>query len=399
MVNYRSTLFRSNAFAKEQLAESKDFRFEKASIFFNIAASLTHLAQKSLELFSAASLKDAFNYLQKAASIFNSLAGHDTPLGLADLHRDTLMLLCKIMLAQAQEVAAHKAFVDQKTKKLLAKLYTGAASLYRECILSYNAGEAPRTTVDATWPVILNAKMKYMAVLAETLQSTEDLGAQHHGASIARLKVASDHCSEALSYLGKWLPSISRHLADLQNILDGVLVQQERDNSLIFHQPVPSRAELVSIEKAVIVKVEKTEAASLLDELKLSKPGSLFRGIYPIRIYEDISRYSEEKAKLTRYMSSKAAECSYKADETLAKIDSRKGSEQAERQERLKVPEDIRQFVQEISGYTDLNSQLRSAMSLATFKTIAGSIERMVELLEDDEQEHSRFKVMQQRVT
>lgn len=346
-----------------------------------------------MELFSAGSLKDAFNYLQKAASVFNSLADHDTPSGLTDLHCDTLVLLCKIMLAQAQEVAAHKAFVDQKTKKLLSKLYTGAASLYRDCILFYNSEETPRMTVDATWPIILNAKMKYMAVLAETLQSMEDLGAQHYGVSISRLKIASDHCSEALSYLGKWLPSISQHLADLQNVLNGVLVQQERDNSLIFHQLVPSRAELVSIEKIILVKVEKTVAASLLDELKFKKPGSFFRGIYPIRIYEDISRYSEEKAKLIRYMSSKADECNYKVNEVLAKIDSRKSSEQAERQERLKVPEDIKQFMHEIPSYTDFSNHFRSLMSLATSKSIASSIEHMVELLENDEKEHSRFKV------
>jgi programmed cell death 6-interacting protein len=79
-------------------------------------------------------LKTAYHSFQASAGMFTYINENFLHAPSADLSRETVQTLIRLMLAQAQEVFLEKQVADQKKVGLLAKLASQGAYLYSQAL-------------------------------------------------------------------------------------------------------------------------------------------------------------------------------------------------------------------------------------------------------------------------
>ena len=230
-------------------ASGGGLNFELINIYYNLAVLFSDFAVQSITTqFDIDGFRRAYNCFVFSASIFSYVSKNHALLGTDEVCSEVFQLFSKSMLSHAQEIAAYKAALDSKSFRLLAKLLTGAANMYKDCIRDYNnMSSSARESVDLSWPVIFNAKMKFMASLSELAQMNHDLSVSKYSTSMARLRQVINHCTECISYLGAWFPSISSQLYKQKNFAQGKLAELKRDNDFIYHQSEVSHRNLKSL--------------------------------------------------------------------------------------------------------------------------------------------------------
>lgn len=275
--------------------------YELINIYYNLAVFFGDFAVQSINTqFDIDGFRRAYNCFVIAASIFSYISTSHALFGNDEVCSEVFRLLSKSMLSHAQEIAAYKATLDSKTFRLLAKLLTGAANMYKDCIRDYNNMSInARSTIDSSWPVILNARMKAMASLSELAQMNHDLGVSKYSTGMARLRQVINHCTECISYLGVWFPPICSQLHKQRNFAQGKLAELKRDNDFIYHQSEISAAELEIIEPVVLANITSFEV--LKQELGIQKSTPIFSNLMPSMLVGEISKFTEEKAKLLRF--------------------------------------------------------------------------------------------------
>ena len=301
-------------------ASGKGLNFELINTYYNLAVLFSDFAMQSITTqFDIDGFRRAYNCFVFAASIFSYVSKNHALFGNDEVCSEVFQLLSKSMLSHAQEIAAYKAALDSKTFRLLAKLLTGAANMYKDCIKDYNnLSSNSRGSIDLSWPVIFNARMKLMASLSELAQMNHDLSASKYSTSMARLRQVIGHCTECISYLGAWFPSISSQLFKQKNFAQGKLAELKRDNDFIYHQSEISASELEIIEPVLLVNIISFEA--LKQELGIPKSAPLFSNIMPSMLVGEISKFTEEKAKLLRFEEDKLGKALEKSTLVFSKL-------------------------------------------------------------------------------
>ena len=294
--------------------------YELINVYYNLAVFFSDCAVQNINAqFDIDGYRRAYNCFVIAASIFSYIAKNHALFGTDDVCSEMFQLFSKAMLAHAQEIAAYKAALDSKTFRLLAKLLTGAANMYKDCIKDYNnmSGHA-RGYIDLSWPVIFNARMKFMASLSELTQMSHDLSASKYSTAMARLRLVINHCNECVSYLGTWFPVISSQLSKQRNFAQGKLAELKRDNDFIYHQSDVSASELEMIESVMLANILSIEAVK--QEVGIPKSTPIFSSIVPGGLVEDVSRFTEERAKLLRFEGDKLEKANERNTAALNKL-------------------------------------------------------------------------------
>jgi hypothetical protein len=125
-----------DAFSKKPISQYS-LAYEKASIIFNIAATLSSIAT-GLDRTDTDGLKRAFHSLQASAGMFMYINDNFLHAPSTDLSRETVKLLSNIMLAQAQECVCQTQIREGKTGKIVAKLVNQASILFNSAIEGVN---------------------------------------------------------------------------------------------------------------------------------------------------------------------------------------------------------------------------------------------------------------------
>jgi len=125
-----------DAFSKKPISQYS-LAYEKASIIFNIAATLSAIAA-TLDRTDTDGLKRAFHSLQASAGMFMYINDNFLHAPSTDLSRDTVKLLSNIMLAQAQECVCQTQIREGKTGKTVAKLANQASTLFNSTLEGIN---------------------------------------------------------------------------------------------------------------------------------------------------------------------------------------------------------------------------------------------------------------------
>ena len=125
-----------DAFSKKPISQYS-LAYEKASIIFNIAATLSAIAA-SLDRSESDGLKRAFHSLQASAGMFMYINDNFLHAPSSDLSRETVKLLSNVMLAQAQECVCQTQIRDGKSGKTVAKLANQASILFGSVIEGVN---------------------------------------------------------------------------------------------------------------------------------------------------------------------------------------------------------------------------------------------------------------------
>lgn len=341
--------------------------YEKASIIFNISAVLScHAANQNRH--EETGLKTAYHSFQASAGMFTYINDNFLHAPSTDLSRETVKTLIHIMLAQAQEVFIEKQVVAEKKPGMLAKLTAQAAFLYAQAVEGVQ-DNVSRAVFERVWLVVTQIKQHHMASLAQYYQGVADYEANNYGQAIARMTAAQSASKEAVRLANSMpgnMPSNSNLSSETASTLLDVtkkhtsLIQEKlseynRDNDMIYHQPVPSETSLAPIPKLPAAKpIPVSELYQGQDIQRIIGP-DIFQRIVPMSVTESASLYDEEKAKLAR---AEAERCQTADDELTTSLDYLKlpGSLNILKggldQESIGVDEEFRSWCSELAGHS-----------------------------------------------
>ncbi|CEG69471.1 hypothetical protein RMATCC62417_05540 [Rhizopus microsporus] len=303
--------FNNRAVAQYSLA------FEKASIIFNEASTLSAIASAQNRA-EAEGRKRAFHYFQASAGMFQYINDNFLHAPSEDLSRETVQMLCELMLAQAHECFLESSIREKKKEGLIAKLASHAAWAYGHLVDAVNDAIQRGVGVDKSWATICQIKQKYYAATAQQHKAAACEAEAKYGECVARYSAAESAAKEAVK-LSNSLPSlllISNHangtvpsecantLQELCKTLSATCTEKvtsaTRDNDMIYHDAVPQESILTPIDRLKAVKTIPISELYGPDEIKKVIGVDLFSKLIPISIHESASLYSEEKAKLLR---------------------------------------------------------------------------------------------------
>lgn len=277
-----------------------NIRFELANILFNVAALYSQLAYNANRTTSEG-LKQACNYFCQAAGVLTHL--HNDILSdlrtspPEDMDEMTMQSLEQLLLAQAQECFWQKAVKDGLKDASIARLAAKVSDLYAD------SGDfaVKSNAISPEWIHHTTTKHHHFAGAAQYRQSLDCLEKRKYGEEVARLRDSATCVNEALKE-SRWINRVV--LGDLNGLKNRVtedLKRAEKDNDVIYLNPVPPKSELKTIDRACMVASKApsqvTDAISMLgDNGPLGQP--LFSKLVPYAVHIAASIYSDRRDRL-----------------------------------------------------------------------------------------------------
>ncbi|EPQ26261.1 uncharacterized protein PFL1_06196 [Pseudozyma flocculosa PF-1] len=308
----------NDAFTHKTISQSS-LAYEKASIIFNIAATLSSLASSQPRLAgNPEGLKRAYSALRQAAGMLTYINENFLHAPSTDMSKDVVKALVGLMLAQASEVFLEKSIEEKKSHGLVAKLASHTASAYNQLV--EDAKEfVTKGYFERSWSHLIQVKAKYFSSMTQYYRALADDASGNHGASLVRLTVAETQAKEAqklsnafnvtapgsISASRPSLPSdavsamsalLTTHLA----VCTERKAQAVKNNDLIYHDILPSESTLPAVDKLVAATPISIQEIFKAPEVQRILEPDLFQRLIPLAVHESASMYSEEKAKIAR---------------------------------------------------------------------------------------------------
>lgn len=279
-----------------------NLKFELANILYNLAALYSQLAIASNRS-TTDGLKTAASYFSQSAGVLAHVKNEILPelrtTPPEDMDEHTLGSLIQLQLAQAQECYWQKAVMDGYKDASIAKLAAKVSDLYNE------AGEAAMRSeaISSSWIHHMSAKHHHFAAAAQYRAACDCLEKRKYGEEVARLRDAVACVAEGLKesrggYLHK---AVVDDLNALKKRVDEDLKRAERDNDVIYLNPVPPKAELKILDRATMASTRiPPQVSAPLDYL--SEKGDfgppLFTKLVPYSVHIAVSIYEERRDRL-----------------------------------------------------------------------------------------------------
>lgn len=284
----------------ERPISQNNLKFELANVLYNLAALYSQLAMSS-NRGTTDGLRSACNYFCLAAGVIahikNSVIPELRSTPPEDMDESTMESLQQLLLAQAQECFWQKAVMDGYKDASIAKLAAKVSDFYGA------AGDwgVKSEAISSEWIHHTTAKHHHFAAAAQYRQACDCLEKRRYGEEVARLRDSISCVNEALKeakYLNKM---VLGDLNGLKNKVTEDLKRAEKDNDLIYLNPVPPKSELKTLERAnmAIAKVPKeiSEPASFIgDKGEFGPP--LFAKLVPFAVHVAASIYEERRDRL-----------------------------------------------------------------------------------------------------
>ncbi|CAO1623654.1 unnamed protein product [Sympodiomycopsis kandeliae] len=269
--------------------------YEKASIIFNIAATLnaiaaaeSRLGSSSAEVTSPKSVnasaslpsssplaattmglppattvdadgtKRAYTALRQAAGFFNYINQNFLHAPSTDMSRELLRFIVSLLLTQANEVFLEKTFGGKSSPGLIAKLAHGVAKGYSDLAergKEWNSQEV----VDRTWTMLMNAKAKHYLSVAQHFKAQADIAASNHGHALVRFTMAESLSKEAVKFANQF----SAHFTSSgPSASASTTFGYTNPNTSAFTMPPDAGAAIIGITSShlAIVSQRRTEA-------------------------------------------------------------------------------------------------------------------------------------------
>jgi BRO1-like domain len=170
--------------------------FEKASVIFNFAATLSTIAALK-DRSDVNGLKMAFNFYQASAGMFQFINDHFLHPPSVDMSRDSIKVLVDLMLGQAQECLIEKMLFEKKAGSLVAKLSMHLSSVFTGVVDGLKV-TALKSQMPTAWVEMFKLKQKYFYALAfyhHAIQAGLDA---KYGDVVTISSAAATHAQEAL---------------------------------------------------------------------------------------------------------------------------------------------------------------------------------------------------------
>ncbi|KAF3929856.1 Rhophilin-2 [Dactylella cylindrospora] len=370
-----------------------NLQFERANIIYNLAALYSQLAI-SVSRNTSDGLKLACNYFCCAAGTIQYIREDILPkmrsMPPEDMDVITLEAIEKLMLAQAQECFWQKAVVDGLKDSLIAKLAAQVNDFYAE------AGDLAIKTnsVSAEWIHHMTAKHHHFAAAAQYRAACDALERSRYGEEVARLQDALICANEGLKearYISKVVIS---DLQGLKQKIQDTLKRAEKDNDMIYLQPVPSKAELQVLTRAAMVKPivpkEITEAKTRLAQGGEYGP-PLFQNLVPFAVHIAGSIYVERRDRAVNTIIDELELLTTQLRETLQSLNLPGSLEALEKP--LGLPPGLMAHVEEVRQFGGVDGLLRAYDDVAKIKASDKAVyDECVEMLRVEEEEDQKMR-------
>lgn len=209
----------------------------------------------------------------------------------------TLQSLELLLLGQGQECFWQKAVKDGLKDVSIAKLAAKVSDFYGD------AGDlaVKSNAISTDWIHHMTAKHHHFAAAAQFRQALDCLEKRKYGEEVARLRDCLVCVGEGLKEQ-RWINrTVLGDLTGLKSRVAEDLKRAEKDNDMIYINPVPPKSELKSIERASMVLAKApsqvTDAISMLgDNGPLGQP--LFSKLVPYAVHIAASIYTDRRDRL-----------------------------------------------------------------------------------------------------
>ncbi|KAG6301965.1 hypothetical protein E4U09_004141 [Claviceps aff. purpurea] len=280
-----------------------NMKYELINILYNLAALYSQLAVNTSRSTSEG-IKLAANYFSLTAGVLAYMKKEVVPeLRMSDPPEDmdehTLESLLQLFLAQSQECFWQKAVVDGYKDASIAKLAARVSDLYSLAGESAMRSEA----ISSAWIHHMTAKHHHFAAVAQYRAARDCLEKKKYGEEVARLNDAVTCVIEGLKetkggYVSKLVVD---DLNGLKRKVEDDLKRAERDNDMIFLNPVPLKSELRLLERANMalarVRPQVTKPFDYLGDKAEFGP-ALFCKLVPFSVQVAISIYEERRDRM-----------------------------------------------------------------------------------------------------
>ncbi|SPO20190.1 probable Vacuolar protein-sorting protein BRO1 [Ustilago trichophora] len=307
-----------DAFTQKAISQSS-LAYEKASIIFNIAATLSSLASTQPRMSgNADGLKRAYTALRQAAGMLSYINENFLHAPSTDMSKDVVKCLVGITLAQASEVFLEKTIEEKKGHGLISKLASQTAAAYTG-LVEDSRENVTKGVFERSWTYLIQVKARHFTSVMQYYKALADDAAGSHGACLVRLTVAETAAREAKNLLATFTSSAAVTVAadrpslpsDAGSALVGIVnahltrctERKEtavKDNDLIYHDILPSESSLPAVDKLVAATPIPIQEIFAAPEVQRVIGPDLFQNLVPLGVHEKASLYSEEKAKIAR---------------------------------------------------------------------------------------------------
>ncbi|EST06449.1 ALIX V-shaped domain protein [Kalmanozyma brasiliensis GHG001] len=306
-----------DAFTQKAISQSS-LAYEKASIIFNIAATLSSLASSQARMSNPDGLKRTYTALRQAAGMLSYINENFLHAPSTDMSKDVVKCLVGITLAQASEVFLEKTIEEKKAPGLISKLASQTAAAYTG-LVEDSREHVTKGIFERSWTYLVQVKARHFTSVMHYYKALADDASGSHGACLVRLTVAETAAKEARNLLTTFSssatasasgdqPSLPSDAASaLIAIVNAQLVRcterketAVKDNDLIYHDILPSESSLPAVDKLVAATPIAIQEIFAAPEVQRVIGPDLFQNLVPLGVHEKASLYSEEKAKIAR---------------------------------------------------------------------------------------------------
>ena len=307
-----------DAFTQKPISQSS-LAYEKASVIFNIAATLSSLAASQPRLSgNPDGVKRAYAALRQSAGMLSYINENFLHAPSTDMSKDVVKCLVALMLAQASEVFLEKSIEEKKNNGLVSKLASQTAAAYTS-LVDETKEFVTKGVFDRSWLNLIQAKAKHYSSITQYYRALADDASGSHGSCLVRLTSAESLAKEAQRLAGTFSAFFNSNSSgsrptipsDAATALSGIVsahlsICSERkatavkDNDLIYHDILPSESTLPPVDKLVAATPVSIQDIFAAPEVQRVIGPDLFQKLVPLGVHESASLYSEEKAKIAR---------------------------------------------------------------------------------------------------
>ncbi|XP_071626389.1 uncharacterized protein Mop isoform X1 [Temnothorax longispinosus] len=290
-------------------------RFEIISILYNIGAMHTQLGART-ERNSADGMKMACTHFQCAAWAFEHLKNSfPQPSGI-DLSPELMTFMLQLSLAQAQECILEKSMLDNRKPTIVAKVAKQIVDYFTMALTTLDQGGAEDGTISDTvgnkiyksWKRYVKFKKAYHMAVTYLYQGLAAEEQRKMGERVAFYNAALASLNEAhtiydFANVKEEKAAVEESLTFTNDVIEGKRKAAKNENDFIYHEEVPEKESLPTVKGASLVKGISFD----INDPEVSGP-DIFARFVPMKVHEANSLYSEEKAKILRFIGAKIDE-------------------------------------------------------------------------------------------
>ena len=192
--------------------------------------------------------------------------------------------------------------LDQIKDGLISKL-AGKVADYYEMALEGATHSSMSSLFTSSWTSHMQAKTLHFNAVSQYRKSCECISQNKYGEEIARLQLAERLVNQGLSQRDL-RDTVTNDLKSLQKAIHKNLSRAEKDNDIIYLEPIPAEATLVTIGRADMSKPtlipEISNPVPLMNEHNMLLGVPLFSRLVPFAVHQAASVYTERKERIVK---------------------------------------------------------------------------------------------------